>query len=74
MVSERKLPKQLVKEMLYRVAYTLTLGAYNAALQELRAYKPELLQWVHDNEPEQWAEAKSSKKRCGRLNNNVIES
>jgi len=36
--------KQLVKEMLYRVAYAPTLGEYNAAVQELRAHQPELAQ------------------------------
>jgi len=44
--------KRLVKEMLYRVAYAPTLGEYNVAVQELRAYKPELAQWINDNEPE----------------------
>jgi len=34
--------KELVKEMLYRVAYALTLRDYNVAMQELRAYKPRL--------------------------------
>jgi len=34
--------KQLVKEMLYSVAYAATLGEYNDAMQELRAYKLEL--------------------------------
>jgi len=60
--------------MLYRVAYATTLGEYNAAMQELRASKPELAQWVNDNEPKQWAEAKFRKEQWGRLNNNVIES
>jgi len=66
--------KQLVKEMLYRVAYAPTLGEYNAAVQELRAYQPKLAQWINDNEPEQWVEVKFRKERWGRLNNNVIES
>jgi len=68
--------KQLVKEMLYRVAYATTLGEYNDAMQELRAYMLELAQWVNDNdnEPEQWAEAKFKKECWDRLNNNVIES
>jgi len=63
--------KQLVKEMLCRVAYATTLGQYNDAMQELSVYKPELAQWVNDNEPEQWAEAKFRKERWGRLNNNL---
>ena len=49
--------------MLYRVAYAATPGEYNDAMQELRAYKPDLAQWVNDNEPEQWAEAKFRKER-----------
>jgi len=44
---------QLVKEMLYRVAYAPTLGEYNAAMQQLRTYKLDLAKWVDDNEPEQ---------------------
>ena len=44
--------KQLVKEMLYRVAYAPTLGEYNDTMQVLRAYKPEPVKWVDDNEPE----------------------
>ena len=72
MVTERK-PLN-IKEMLYRVAYALTLGEYNVVVQELKAYKPESAQWINDNEPEQWAETKFRKERWGRLNNNVIES
>jgi len=34
--------KQLVKEILCRVAYAPTLGEYNVVVQELRAYKPNL--------------------------------
>jgi len=66
--------KQLVRKMLYRAAYAPTLGEYNVVLQELRAYKPKFAQWVHDNEPEQWAKAKFRKERWRRLNSNVIES
>ena len=60
--------------MLYRAAYAPTLGEYNAAVQELRAYKPGLAQWIVDNEPKQWVEAKFRQKRWGRLNNNVTVS
>jgi len=35
--------KQLAKEMLYRVAYAPNIGEYNVAMQELRAYKLELV-------------------------------
>jgi len=66
--------KQVVKEMLYRATYAQTLGEYNAAVKELRAYKLELAQWIIGSEPKQWAEAKFRQKRWGRLNNNVIES
>jgi len=45
--------KQNVKEMLYRVAYTPTPAEYNAALEELRCYKVELVAWVEENEPKQ---------------------
>jgi len=71
---KKEATKQLVKEMLYRIAYAPTLGEYNVAMQELRAYKSELAKWVGDNEHEQWAEAKFRKERWGRLNSNVIES
>jgi len=40
----KEVTKQLVKQILYRVAYAPTLGEYNATVQELRAYKPELAQ------------------------------
>lgn len=70
----RESTKQVVKEMLFRVAYAPTLGEYEVALAELRAYKVELGKWVEDNEPEQWAASKFGKERWGRMNNNVIES
>ena len=66
--------KELVKEVLYRVAYSPTIREYNVALQELRSYKFELLKWVEDNEPRQRAESKFQKEHWGRLNINVIES
>ena len=53
--------KQLVKEMLYRVAHDPTLLEYNVATQELRSYKLKLAKWVDENEPEQLAEAKFRK-------------
>jgi len=64
--------KQIVKEMLYRVAYALTAEEFNVALEELRGYKAELDAWVDDNEPEQWPASKFGKERWGRMNNNVI--
>jgi len=70
----KEVTKQIVKEMLYRVVYTLIVVEDNAAFKELRCYKVELGTWVHDNEPEQWAASKFSEKRWGRMNNNVIES
>ena len=57
--------KQILKEMLYRVAYTLIVGEYNVALEELRCYKAELGTWVEDNELEQWAASKFTKERWG---------
>lgn len=42
--------KQIVKEMLYKVAYAPTVGEYNVVLEELRGYKEELRTWVEDNE------------------------
>jgi len=41
---QKEVTKQLVREMLYRVAYATTHGEYNDVMQELRAYKPELAQ------------------------------
>jgi len=46
---------------------------YNAALQKLRCYKSELATWVEDNELEELTDFKFQTKRCGRMNNNVIE-
>ena len=45
--------KQVVKEIVYRVAYALAAAEYNAALEELRCYKIELVAWVEENESEQ---------------------
>ena len=64
---QKKATKQLVREMLYIVAYATTHGEHNDAMQELRAYKPELAQWVTDNEPEQWAESKFKKESWGTM-------
>jgi len=71
---QKEAMKQIVKEMLYRVAYAPTAVEFNVALYELRGYKGELGAWVDDNEPEQWAASKFGKERWGRMNNNVIES
>jgi len=49
--------------MLYRFAYARTVVKYNAALEELRCYKPELVTWVEENEPEQWAASTFGKER-----------
>jgi len=62
-----------MREMLYRVACALTMMEYNAALQKLRCYKSELATWVEDNELEELTDFKFQTKRCGRMNNNVIE-
>ena len=42
----------VVKKMLYKVVYSLTVGEYNASLQELRCYKAKLGTWVENNEIE----------------------
>ena len=55
--------KELVKEMLYKVAYAPTIGQYNVALQELSSYKSELATWVGENDLEQWAESKFQKEQ-----------
>jgi len=66
--------KELLKEMLNRVAYAASEAEYGVALEELRKFKHELAVWVERNELERWVQAKFRKERWGRLNNNAIES
>ena len=66
--------KDLLKEMLNRVAYAASAAEYGIAMDELRKFQRELAVWVEDNEPERWAQSKFLKDRWGRLNNNAIES
>lgn len=58
-----KTPKDLLKEVFNRIAYTPTGVEYGVAVEELRKYKPQLAAWVERNEPERWAQSKFIKQR-----------
>jgi len=45
-----------------------------AKLRTYRTNKRELAIWIEENEPECWAQSKFTKERCGKLNNNPVES
>jgi len=47
--------KDLLKEMLNRVAYAASVVEYGLAMDELRKFKRQLAVWVEENEPERWS-------------------
>ena len=66
--------KELVKQMLNRVAYAPTMLEYDVATEELRSYKAPLATRVQENDPQHWAMAKVGKEQWGRIKNNPVES
>jgi len=70
----KELTKDLLKEMLNRVAFTASVAEYGLAMDELRKFKRESAMWMEQNELERWVQSKFTKDGWGRLNNNAIES
>ena len=60
--------------LLNKIAYSWDNFGYTRALNELGAFRPELLAWVEANHPEHWANAKFPFKRWGWLTSNPAES